>query len=582
MKVLPGEHLNRIRGRLKFLYGEDAVPALMDRLEQLVSRYHFAGPKSGVRWDQQDTILITYGDVLEKKGERPLVTLERFLSTYLKGAIRDVHLLPFFPFSSDDGFSVIDYRKVNESLGCWEDVHAIGTEFKLMFDLVLNHVSSKSQWFENFKDGVEPGKGYFIEMEGGTDLSAAVRPRTNPLLTPVESKQGEKWVWTTFSPDQVDLNYSNPDVLFEILDILLSYIDNGAHIIRLDAIAYLWKEPGTSCVNLPQTHEIVKLFRDVMDMLAPEALLLTEANLPHEENMGYFGDGDEANLIYQFSLSPLLLHALYNGTTKYLNLWAADHPPLQPGCSYVNFTASHDGIGVRPLEGIVPDSEIWNLAQDVRGRGGFVSVRTDAGVEDSPYELNITYFDALADPDYPDRRLHVARFLCSQTIMMSLKGIPAIYFHNLIATPNNYRGFVFTGQARTINRRSWREQAILNLLEDPDTNTARVFKEYIRLLGIRSKHPAFHPYGAQRVLDFEDGLFGIERISPDSTESIVVISNLTSEIRTIPYMAVIQVFTKTNIAVSWLELIKGRTIEPTATGKLTMAPYETLWLVVPM
>ncbi len=577
MIVLPQEPLQRLRARISRLYGAALADRLTRRLALLAGRYHpepewERAPEP--LWDETDAVLITYGDMVRREGEAPLRTLQRFLERHLLDTLTTVHILPFFPYSSDDGFSVIDYRRVDRELGTWEDVRAIGQDFDLMFDLVLNHVSSHSPWFRNYQVGLAPHRHYFIEVDPDTDLSMVVRPRTSPLLTPTQTPGGERWVWTTFSADQVDLNYANQDVLFEFLDILLFYIEQGARILRLDAIAYLWKEIGTPCINLPQTHEVVKLLRDVVEMLAPGTILLTETNLPHAENISYFGQGDEAHMVYQFSLPPLLLHAMQFGTTRYLTEWARNLPAPPPGCTFLNFTASHDGIGVRPLEGLVPAEEIEALVERVRQLGGLVSARRLPDGSESPYELNITYFDAMGDPVVHDPDVHIRRFLCSQTIQMALQGIPAIYFHSLTASHNDYFGVNQTGHKRAINRGRWAESQLEDLLADASSVTARVFAEYTRRLRLRAAQPAFHPDAPQRVLTLEDGLFGIERQAAD--QRIWCVNNLTQR----PMAFETAVLFESEPADSggpWLDLLRGQALDELP-ERLRLAPYESLWL----
>jgi sucrose phosphorylase len=504
----------RLEKRLQFLYGEKYKKRLMKRIGLLLARYDFLREqcRPDKLWDEKTCLLISYGDMVRKKAGKPLLTLHRFLQDYVKGTIECLHILPFFPYSSDDGFSVINYRKVDPALGEWEDIKKISQDFRLMVDLVLNHVSRCSTWFQDYIGGIAPAMDYFMEVDPGDDLAQVVRPRTTPLLTKVQTVYGKKYVWTTFSSDQVDLNYANPDVLMEMLDILLFYISKGARIIRLDAIAYLWKKIGTPCINLPQTHEIVKLFRDITDYLAPGVLLLTETNLPHSQNISYFGEGDEAHLVYQFSLPPLLLYTLHRGSARHLREWAAELTAPGPRCTYLNFTASHDGIGVRPLEGLVKEEEIEELVQTIRSLGGLVYCRSCANGVERPYELNITYFDALKDPKQPqDVNRQIDRFICSQTIMLSLQGIPAIYFHSLMGTGNNYEGVQKTGQNRAINRARFQDEELRKLLSDPKTVTSRVFSNYIDLLRKRSQEPAFHPDAVQEVLDLPDELFGVVR-----------------------------------------------------------------------
>ena len=544
-----------------------------------INRYGVAaeGRMPDGRWDQRDAVLITYGDMICAPNELPLVSLRRFLSERLKGAVSTVHILPFFPYSSDDGFSVIDYRRVSEELGRWEEIQAIAGEFKLMTDLVLNHVSRQSAWFKDYVSGIMPARHYFIEMDPNTDLSTVVRPRTTPLLTPTATRDGPRHVWTTFSEDQIDLNFANPDVLFEFLDLLLFHISKGARVIRLDAIAYLWKKLDTPCIHLPEAHEVVKLFRDVLDMVAPDVILITETNVPHEENMSYFGEGDEADMIYQFSLPPLLLHALQTGNARHLTRWAADLPALPPGYTYFNFTASHDGIGVRPLEGIIPEGEFRTLVEGIGRRGGHVSTKKNSDGTESPYELNITYFDALADPEQPDPQMHIARFLCSQAIPLALKGIPAIYLHSLTATPNDHEGVERTGRARSINRKRWDAKTLGDLLADRESVTARVFQEYVKRLRVRAEHPAFHPDGDQQVLDVGDRVFAVRRTAPDQSEAIVAVHNVTS--RPVA-LAIDDRFPCLSKAAKWKSVMNGRVRGKTG-RKLTLAPYQVCWLLAP-
>ena len=443
-----------------------------------------------------------------------------------RSARSTIHALPFYPYSSDDGFSVIDYREVNPDLGDWEDVRQLGARFTLMFDLVLNHVSRKSAWFRAYREGDAPYRDYFHEVDPAADLSAVVRPRSLPLLTEVRRADGTAHLWATFSEDQLDLNFANPDVLFDLLDALFGYIAHGARIIRLDAVAFLWKRIGTPCIHLPETHEVVKLFRDVTDLVAPEVVLLTETNVPHEENISYFGAGDEARMVYQFSLPPLLLHALQTGDGRHLVDWLRGLAAPPAGCTWFNFTASHDGIGVRPLHGLLPDAELDAMVERVRARGGRVSTRRAGEGRDVPYELNITYYDALAEGR--DEALDVARFLCSQTVALSLQGVPAVYFQSLIGAHNDDAGFKHTGRARSLNRKKWVLAELDSLLHLAGSRERRIFDELRRRLRIRATCPAFHPDAAQAVLDAGPGCLALRRTAADGT-TVLALHNLTAK-----------------------------------------------------
>ncbi len=566
---LSQQTLERLRGRLRGLYGEQAERCL-ERLAMMAGRYGVAAaarPAPATRWDSRDAVLITYGDMIRAPDEPPLATLKRFADDRLKDAFSTIHVLPFFPYSSDDGFSVIHFRTVNPELGDWPDIQALGKNFRLAFDLVLNHVSRASGWFQDYLAGIAPGRRYFIEPDPGADLSAVVRPRSLPLLTPVTTPGGKRSVWTTFSEDQIDLDFSNPDVLFELLDILLFYVSMGARVIRLDAIAYLWKRAGTPCIHLPETHEIVKLFRDVLEAVAPDVLLLTETNVPQAENYSYFGDGDEAHIAYQFALPPLLLHALQSGTARHLNAWASALPTLPAGCTVLNFTASHDGIGLRPLQGLLPDTEIRALVARMQTLGAQVSTRRNSDGTDSPYELNITYFDAMRGNGEP-AAAHIQRFLCSQTIPLALKGIPAIYFNSLVAAGNDEEGARRTGRARSLNRRKWSRAELDEALKDEKSNAAQVFQECIRLLRLRAGHPAFHPDGDQKILDLGESVFAVERTSPDGRETVLAITNCAGEPAAVP----------TSVVRNRTDLILGE--KPRTDGDATrLSPYQSIWLV---
>ena len=566
--------LERMRVRLNRLYGPHEAEHLLERMVALIGRYGIGleGYSQSPLWDETTAVLITYGDMVQNQEEPPLRVLKRFADQHLVGALNTIHILPFCPYSSDDGFSVIDYRVVDAKLGSWKDIQVMGGGFRLMFDLVLNHCSRKSKWFTDYISDIAPYRDYFIEADPETDLSAVTRPRALPLLTPVHTRHGDTHLWTTFSDDQMDLDFSKSDVLFEFLDILLCYIDKGATIIRLDAIAYLWKQIGTSCIHLEQTHEVVKLMRDLLDMVAPDVVVLTETNVPHDENISYFGSGDEAHMVYQFSLPPLLLHALVSGNASYLTRWADGLGDIPDRCTYFNFTASHDGIGVRPLHGIIPETELSKLVERMKKLGGHVSSRTNADGSESPYELNITYFDALGDGPEKVSELHLARFLCSQTVAMELRGVPAVYFHSLTATRNNYAGVEETGRARTINRRKWQEDELNDCLSDPRAPASRVMKEYQRRLQLRTQNAVFHPDASQKIHDLGPGLFVVERERRGN--KVICISNFTDQYLE---LKLDERLAELNVADSCFDILSGQRCM--GDGKvITLDPYQTVWL----
>ena len=556
--------------RLNFLYGQHAAD-LLTKIEQLLEKHRSKIPEYSAAhsenqlWDESTVVLITYGDQIQDATTPALRTLRNFLIEHqLDRALDTIHLLPIFPYSSDDGFSVIDYRMIREDLGDWNDVAHLRTKFSIAVDFVLNHCSKESSWFAGFLNGEKPYTDFFIEVDPQTDLSRVTRPRTSPLLTPVQTNRGQRYAWSTFSDDQMDLNFSSGELLLEMLDILLFYVSQGAKIIRLDAIGFLWKQIGTSCMHLPQTHEIIKLMRDVVDAVAPGTILLTETNVPHEENISYFGEGDEARAVYQFSLAPLLLDAYFRSDASLLQRWLDELEYPEAGMTFFNFTASHDGIGVRPLEGIVSSEGIDAMAQKVIELGGCVSWREKPDGSQSPYELNITYFSAMHDVD---PTLHIRKFLASQAIMLALRGIPGVYFHSLIGTENDREGMEQTGHPRSINRQKFSSHEIRQRLATAESKQRIVFDQYRRLLAIKRQQKAFHPDGGQRILPLQDPrILGFERTSPDRGEQIFVLANFSGD----------EVLVTLSSGTAELrDLISGKR---TTGSHYQLAAYEIAWL----
>jgi glycosidase len=516
----------KLARRLQSIYPSHFSESYVNRIISLVERQY---PAVSL-WDERDVILITYGDTITSPGEKPLVTLHRFLEDRLNSIISTVHLLPFFPSTSDDGFAVRDFTAVDPGLGTWNDVTEIGSHFSLMFDLVLNHVSASHPWFLNYCEGRVPGKDYFIEMDPAADYHLVVRPRNTPLFTEFLTPGGKKKVWTTFSADQVDLNFSNPEVLIEMIRILILYISKGVRIIRLDAVAYLWKEKGSSCLHQRQTHEIIKLLREIVTWVNPGVILLTETNVPNAENWSYFGRQDEARMVYQFTLPPLILYTLLSGNSQYLTNWAAGIPQTGVSSTFLNFTASHDGVGIRPLEGILPEREIQWMINEIRELGGLISVKTNADGTVGPYELNIAYVSALSGQSGRTDQVGAKRFLASQLIMLAMQGIPAVYIHSLLGTEKDYEGVKQTGMPRSINRRRLDSAQLTALLETENVH-ALIFSEYARVLAIRRKISAFHPDSSQQILRLGDSFFGLIRENKLTGDTVYCITNITGSVQ---------------------------------------------------
>jgi glucosylglycerate phosphorylase len=561
--------MKNLHDHLALLYGEDRAAGLSLRAQKLIEEYQGRIALRDSKLSERDSLLITYGDQVQFPNEKPLQTLNAFCNRYLADVINGIHILPFYPWTSDDGFSVVDYREVDPNLGTWEDVSALQRHFRLMFDGVINHISAESPWFKGFLQDDPRYRDYFITLDGTPDLSQVVRPRTLPLLTIFTTPSGEKRVWTTFSADQIDLNYKNPEVLLEVLDVLLMYMQHGATFIRLDAIAYLWKEIGTSCIHRPQAHEIIQFLHRALNEAAAQVHLITETNVPHVDNISYFGDGtNEAQLVYNFALPPLTLHTFHTANAQVLSNWAKTLKLPSNTITFFNFLASHDGIGVNPARGILSNEQIDALVYKAVEHGGLISHKNNADGSQSPYEMNINYFDALSNPNRDDPLdLQIDRFMAAQAIMLSLLGMPGIYFHSLFGSRGWTEGVKLTGRNRTINREKCRFDRLEAELADPDSLRARVFARYCQLLSVRSSCAAFHPHGEQTILDVHPAVFALERISPDASEHVVCFHNVS---------AVSASFvTDYN---SGTDLFSG---ELFAGPQITLAAYQILWIKIP-
>ncbi|WP_412727656.1 sugar phosphorylase [Alteromonas sp. D210916BOD_24] len=523
-------------------------------------------------WDEEDIVMITYGDSVMKDGERPLVTLYQFLHKYCKNTINNVHILPFFPYSSDDGFSVIDYSTINDALGSWQDIEAIAKDYGLMTDLVINHCSARSAWFDNFIRGEGPGSDFFFTAEPSDDLFMVTRPRVSPLLRETETAQGTQYVWCTFSHDQVDFDFRNPKVLLAFVDIIRLYLDKGAKIFRLDAVAFLWKIVGTNCINLFQTHEVIRLLRTLIEHVDPSIIIITETNIPNRENLTYFGNANEAHAIYNFSLPPLLVNTLVTGDCTYLKSWMMSMPPAQNGTAYFNFIASHDGIGLRPAEGLLDDEEISDLVHTMQSFGGKISWRASDHGQQKPYEINITLFDALQGTVKGPDKYQVDRFICAHAIMLGMEGIPGIYIHSLLGTSNDYEKVAYSGHNRCINRHRWDLDELEALLNSPFSQHHKVLTRLSQLIRIRKAQPAFHPNATQFTLQLGNQIFGYWRQSLDRKQSIFSISNISDEDQTILLSDINLIGTD-----NWIDLISRDEILHSS-GFIQLSPYQTLWI----
>lgn len=561
------------------LYGEQNTPAIQTRLGVLLEdftkqRKNTLTKRDTIPLTEQDALLITYADQVRKENEAPLETLTHFCNHHLKNIVSGIHILPFYPWSTDDGFSVKDYFEVDTNYGTWKNIRELGAHFDLMFDGVFNHASAQGVWFQKFLKNAPEVQDFFITINGNPDLSKVIRPRTLPLLTEFETAAGPKKIWTTFSPDQVDLNFKNPQVLLAVTEALLFYITQGARFIRLDAIAFLWKEIGTTCLHLHQTHQIIQLLRHILDEVAPEVLIITETNVPHTDNLSYFGNGhDEAQLIYNFALPPLVLHSIQTGSAEKLTHWADSLELTSNQVTFFNFLASHDGIGLNPARGILSESEIDALVQNTLSRGGYISNKSMPDGSKLPYEMNINYLDALSDPDRTEsNKLLAQKTLTAHAILLSLQGMPGIYFHSLFGSRGDRHGAETTGIPRRINREKLDALCLDEELQTEGTLRNIVWNGMKTLLDARRQHDAFCPLAKQEILYSDARLFVVHRIG--TKDSVLCIHNVSDH--TVSTESLRNIFDNAHI---WTDILTGRRYDLTKTWNSIQVPeYSTFWL----
>jgi glycosidase len=589
---IPAEVRDGMLGRLRFLYGEDNARQAMPELERILRVHHAHKSEELIdaekafdpkeRFTEKDMVLITYGDMVEGQEHSPLASLHKFLATANRGAINTLHLLPFFPYSSDRGFSIVDYTRVDPKLGTWEDIRKMSLDYDLMFDGVLNHCSSRSRMFRNFLNGNPFYRDFFIAYDSPDQLTPdqrdkIFRPRTSDILTRFDTYFGPKYVWTTFSEDQIDLNFRNPAVLLRVIDGLLLYVRNGADIMRLDAVTYIWAEPGTECVHLPETHEIVKLIRDVMNLVAPGVALLTETNVPHRDNVSYFGNGrDEAHMVYNFALPPLVLYTFYREDTSVLSEWARGVTNPSDTATFFNMLDTHDGVGLMGVKEVLPREEIDFLIESAKKKGAYVSYKMTEGRTEEPYEINTTWWSAVnGDQNSEDMALQVKRYLASRSIALVLQGVPALYAHGVIGSSNDHDRVKKTGVKRDVNRAVINVQSLTEEAKDPGSKISRLAGQWPKLNLTRTNQRAFHPYGSQKALVLSPQVFSVLRESPEGDEHILTVTNVANQ-------KVDLAISLTEVGVQatrWFDLVNQRDYGA-ASGKLsvTLEPYDVVWL----
>ena len=547
---------------------EKDIDYLNVQIIQIIEKFNKKNSKRKLKISEKTSLVISYGDNIYSNNKNSIKVFQNFFKKNLSKYFNTVHFLPFYPSSSDSGFAVKDHYKIEKRIGSWTDIKKISKSNDVMADIVINHSSSRGLWFKNFLKKKRPGKDYFFTVNSKFDISKVVRPRDHKLLKKINIFKKSDYLWRTFSADQIDLNFKNPSVLLRFIKIMIHLVSNGVRIFRLDAIAYLWKKDGTNCINLKQTHQIVKLFRVVTNLLNVQTLIITETNLPEKENLSYFGKNDEANWIYNFSLPPLLIHAFLFETSSNLVKWSKSLPSAKPGNSYLNFIASHDGIGMRPTEGILNKKSLDNFLKRLKKNGSKFSFRKVQDISKKVYEANITVFDALKKSDFdPDGKFSLQRYISAHAIMISFEGIPAVYFNSLFGKSNDEAKYIITGNNRDVNRYKWIYKNITRRLSDKTSKQSIFYQNLVKLLSVKKKQKAFHPNAKRLNINLGTKLFCFKRISLDKKQTIICITNLSSKIQSAHLNKIYN---------NWNNLI-GSKIEK-ENKFLKLKPFETIWL----
>ena len=564
----------KIKLKLKSIYGnylsEIEISDCCEEITTVINKFNKKKNKKQKIISEKTSIVICYGDSVFSSSQKHLI--KNFQSFFQKKLIKyfnTVHFLPFYPSSSDSGFAVKDHYKIDSRLGNWSDINKFSKKNDVMADVVINHSSARGLWFKNFLKKKKPGKDYFLTVNSNFNISKVIRPRDHQLLKKIDIFKKPEYLWRTFSPDQLDMDFKNPAVLLRFIKIMINLISHGVTIFRLDAIAYLWKKSGTKCINSRETHEIIKLLRVVCSLLNIESIIVTETNLPEKENISYFGNADEANWIYNFSLPPLLIYSFLFENSSYLNIWNKNLPQTKKGNSYLNFIASHDGIGMRPIEGIINKDNKDKFFKRLKKNGSKFSYRKVQNKSKKVYEANITVFDALKKSDNdPKGKFFLERFISAHSIMISFEGVPAIYFNSLFGTANDEAKYIITGNKRDINRYRWGQQNIIDKLKDKKSKQSIFYKSITNLLEIRRKQKAFHPNALRYNIEFNSKIFCFKRVSIDKKQTILCITNLSSKIQHIKL---------SNKFFKWNDLL-GSNLNYISAKKLRLEPFQTIWL----
>jgi sucrose phosphorylase len=429
--------------------------------------------------------LIAYVDRLSGTGFEGLGSL---LKKHLAGIFGGVHLLPFFtPIDgADAGFDPIDHTQVDPRLGTWENVRSLAGTVELVADLIVNHISSSSPQFLDFSKKGSDSKyaGMFLTLDRvfpqgarEQDLLGIYRPRPSLPFSPVTLLSGErKLLWTTFNPEQVDMDVRHPQAEAYLDSILRKFQAAGIRMIRLDAVGYAIKKPGTSCFMIPETFEFIAELTEQAHKLGIEVLVEI-----HSHYLNQIGIARRVDWVYDFALPPLVLHALYTCDARPLARWLSISPR-----NAVTVLDTHDGIGVIDAgadpdgtPGLLPPDAIDSLVETVhrRSRGQSRKATGAAASNLDLYQVNCTFLDALGGRE--------SEYLIARALQFFAPGIPQVYYVGLLGGANDMELLARTGVGRNINRHYYTNEEIQAALERP------LVQKQMELIRLRNSHPAF-------------------------------------------------------------------------------------------
>lgn len=433
--------------------------------------------------------LITYADRL---GGGDIDTLHQLLQGPLAGLFGGVHILPFYyPIhGADAGFDPIDHTKIDPCLGSWQAVKELGQSIDLMADLIVNHMSSSSPEFLDYyeKGDTSIYRDLFLTMgtvfpNGATesDLLTIYRPRPGLPFSYLTLKNNQKrLLWTTFSKEQIDINVLHPLGQAYLHSVLRTLHENGIRMVRLDAIGYAVKKPGTSCFMIPETFDFIEYVSRQATALGIEVLVEIHSHYRRQIEIAR-----RVDRVYDFALPALVLHGIFNHTARYLKQWLEISPR-----NAITVLDTHDGIGVIDIgadsmgvegrSGLVPTQELDALVEQIHiNSNGQSRLATGAAASNLDlYQVNCTYYNALgrSDKDY----------LLARAIQFFVPGIPQIYYVGLLAGENDMSLLAKSGIGRDINRHSYTLEEIDQAIRSP------VVQSLFELIRFRNQHPAFH------------------------------------------------------------------------------------------